>query len=101
LATEIADVVRLAITEKRISKSMSPWSSLEVELIVADYFSMLSKGLSGKDYKKSEHRRSLLALLNDRSAATIKFKHQNMSAVRIKLRQRHIEDFQDITSRAS
>ena len=93
MAPEIADVIRLAITEKRISKSMSPWSSLEVELIVADYFNMLSKELSGRDYKKSEHRRSLLALLNDRSEGSIEFKHQNISAVLIKLGQPYIKGY--------
>ena len=39
---------------------MNDWSNLEVELIVADYFSMLSKELSGLTYNKAEHRRRLL-----------------------------------------
>src|SRR5690554_8096402 len=72
---------------------MSPWSGIEVELIVADYFSMLSKELSGKQYKKSEHRRSLLALLKDRSEGSIEFKHQNISAVLIKLGQPYIKGY--------
>ena len=64
---------------------MDAWSDIEVELIVAEYFSMLSKELSGKNYKKSEHRKKLLPLLNNRSEGSIEFKHQNISAVLINL----------------
>ena len=59
----------------------SPWSNIEVELIVADYFQMLAAELAGKDYSKAEHRRKIQMLLNDRSAGSIEYKHQNISAV--------------------
>lgn len=72
---------------------MSVWSNLEVELIVADYFSMLSKELSGLDFKKSLHRRLLLPHLNGRSEGSIEFKHQNISAVLIKLGQPYIKGY--------
>ncbi|HMQ61049.1 MAG TPA: DUF3883 domain-containing protein [Flavilitoribacter sp.] len=72
---------------------MSAWSDIEVELIVADYFSMLSKELSGKSYKKSEHRKQLRPLLNSRSAGSIEFKHQNISAVLINLGQPYIKGY--------
>jgi hypothetical protein len=72
---------------------MNDWSNLEVELIVADYFSMLSKELSGQSYKKSEHRRSLLPLLNSRSDGSCEFKHQNISAVLINLGQPYIKGY--------
>ena len=72
---------------------MRIWSDIEVELIVVDYFSMLSKELSGQRYKKSEHRRNLLPLLNDRSEGSIEFKHQNISAVLIDMGQPYIRGY--------
>lgn len=72
---------------------MNDWSSLEVDLIVADYFSMLSKELSGQSYNKAEHRRRLLPLLNKRSEASCEFKHRNISAVLINLGQPYIKGY--------
>lgn len=72
---------------------MNDWSNLEVELIVADYFSMLSKELSGQSYNKAEHRRRLLPLLNKRSDGSCEFKHQNISAVLINLGQPYIKGY--------
>jgi Domain of unknown function (DUF3883) len=72
---------------------MSAWTNLECELIVADYFSMLSMELRGVQYKKSEHRRNLLPLLNARSEGSIEFKHQNISAVLIRLGQPYIKGY--------
>lgn len=60
---------------------LSPWSNTEVELIVADYFNMLSLELKGERYSKAEHRRALMPLLDNRSDGSIEFKHQNISAV--------------------
>ncbi len=62
-----------------------PWSNTEVQLIVADYFNMLSAELKGEDYSKAAHRRALLPLLNNRVAGAIEFKHPNVSAVMIEL----------------
>lgn len=64
---------------------MADWSNIEVDLIIADYFAMLYKELSGIKYVKSQHRSALIKLLNDRSNGSIEFKHQNISAVLIKL----------------
>lgn len=72
---------------------MSAWSNIEVELIVADYFSMLEKELSGQEYKKSEHRKKLLPLLSSRSEGSIEFKHQNISAVLINLGQPYLKGY--------
>lgn len=72
---------------------MSPWSDIEVELIVADYFRMLALELEHKSYSKAEHRRQLLPLLNNRSEGSIEFKHQNISAVLIKLGQPYIKGY--------
>jgi len=61
------------------------WSREEVEATVADYFDMLEQELRGRDYNKSEHRRSLAGLLRGRTDGAIERKHQNISAVLIKL----------------
>ena len=57
------------------------WSEEEVDLIVEDYLDMLSAELSGQEYSKAEHRRALLPKLDERTEASIEFKHQNISAV--------------------
>lgn len=72
---------------------MSAWSNIEVELIVADYFDMLSKELDGQKFTKAEHRRKLLPLLNGRSEGAIEFKYQNISAILIKLGQPYIKGY--------
>ena len=69
------------------------WSNIEVELIVADYFNMLSFELNGEAYSKAEHRRYLSPLLNSRSDGSIEFKHQNISAVLIYLGQPYIKGY--------
>jgi hypothetical protein len=56
------------------------WSDHEVELIVADYFAMLKKQLMGEKYVKAHHRNNLLPKLENRTAASIEFKHRNLSA---------------------
>ncbi|MEL7172093.1 MAG: DUF3883 domain-containing protein [Pseudomonadota bacterium] len=58
-----------------------PWTDEENDLIVADYFAMLADDIAGRRYSKAEHRRALLPLLNERSEASVEFKHQNISAV--------------------
>jgi hypothetical protein len=57
------------------------WADWENDLIVADYFAMLTDELAGRPYNKSEHRKALAALLNNRSNGSVEFKHQNISAV--------------------
>lgn len=61
------------------------WSDNEVELTVADYFSMLKEELIDHEYSKSHHRKALLPLLNNRSETSIEFKHRNISAVLIEM----------------
>ena len=58
----------------------SDWSGEELDLIVADYFSMLEKEAQSIFYNKTEHRRTLMRRIN-RSNSSIEFKHQNISAV--------------------
>ncbi|MBN1182106.1 MAG: DUF3883 domain-containing protein [Bacteroidales bacterium] len=69
------------------------WSNIEVELIVADYFNMLIDELTGNPLNKAEHRRKILPLLKDRSNGSIEFKHQNISAVLIRLGQPFISGY--------
>lgn len=71
----------------------NPWSNIEVELIVADYFSMFNAELKNENYSKAEHRRNLLLLLNNRSEGSIEFKHQNISAVLANLGQPFIKGY--------
>ncbi len=61
------------------------WSFKEVELIVEDYLSMLVEELAGRSISKTHHRNALRPLLTNRSDGSIEFKHQNISAVFIKL----------------
>jgi hypothetical protein len=72
---------------------MVDWSEIEVELIIANYFSMLSNELEGTSYSKALHRRNLIPLLNNRSEGSIEFKHQNISAVLINLGQPYIKGY--------
>jgi len=64
----------------------APWSGIEVEAVVANYFHMLLQELSGQKYSKTAHRRALLPRLRGRSDAAVELKHQNASAVLVELR---------------
>lgn len=61
-------------------KPGKPWSSSELDLIVADYFSMLNDEIRGVSYVKAEHRRELMKRIQ-RSDQSIEFKHCNITAV--------------------
>jgi hypothetical protein len=56
------------------------WTDGELDLIVADYFSMLGAEISRARYDKTQHRLALMGLI-DRSNSSIEFKHHNISAV--------------------
>jgi uncharacterized protein DUF3883 len=72
---------------------MANWTKFEVDLIIADYFEMLSKELANIPYQKSSHRRNLIPLLNQRSNGSIEFKHQNISAALINLGLPYIKGY--------
>lgn len=74
----------------------NPWSKLEVEATVADYFSMLDDELHGRPYNKAEHRRRLMELLDSRSAPAIERKHQNISAILIELGMVYISGYKPL-----
>lgn len=69
------------------------WSDYEVELIVADYFSMLIDELKSININKTHHRNLLLPLLHQRSNKSVEFKHRNISAVLIELGQPYIKGY--------
>jgi hypothetical protein len=71
----------------------SDWSTIELDLIIADYFSMLRLELADTPYNKTEHRHNLFPLLNNRSEGSIEFKHQNISAVLAILGQPYITGY--------
>lgn len=68
------------------------WSYIEIDLIVAEYFSMLADELAGKPFNKAGHNRQLQQLIA-RSRGSIEFKHQNISAVLLGLGQPWIEGY--------
>ena len=72
---------------------LNAWSNIEVELIVADYFKMLSNELKGENYSKATHRRAILPLLTNRSDGSVEFKHQNISAVLVNFGQPYIRGY--------
>mgnify|MGYP003659324166 FL=1 len=60
------------------------WNEREIDLIVADYFDMRDMELRGERYVKSQRNAALQSLIG-RSRGSIEFKHQNISAVLMKL----------------
>jgi len=56
------------------------WNPFELDAIIADYFTMLSEELAKRPYVKAHHR-ALLMEQTGRSAASVEFKHRNISAV--------------------
>jgi hypothetical protein len=64
------------------------WAGDEVELVVDDYFAMLTLELSGQSYNKAQRRRALMQRLNARSEGSIEFKRCNISAVMIQMGSR-------------
>ncbi len=72
------------------------WSRVEVEATVASYLDMLAAELKGEAYNKTEHRRALQKLLDDRSEGAIERKHQNISAVLIELGFPYIDGYKPL-----
>ena len=60
--------------------AMADWTDAENDQIVADYFAMLAKDISGQAYSKAEHNRGLQQRIG-RPRGSIEYKHQNISAV--------------------
>lgn len=60
------------------------WTDSEIDLIVADYFDMLRLERAHEPYVKA-HRNAAIQELTGRTRGSIEFKHQNISAVLLKL----------------
>jgi hypothetical protein len=72
------------------------WSREEVEATVSDYLNMLQEELTGRSYNKTEHRRKLSKLLQERSDGAIERKHQNISAIFLQLGLPCIEGYKPL-----
>ena len=57
------------------------WTDLENSIIVNDYFNMLTEELTNLKYNKTNHRNTIIPLLNERKKGSVEYKHQNISAV--------------------
>lgn len=69
------------------------WTREEVELIVSEYFEMLSKEQSGISFNKSDVRRRIRPMLRNRSEGSIEFKNRNISAVLAKIGQPYVRGY--------
>jgi hypothetical protein len=72
------------------------WSKEEAYATVKDYFSMLSAETMGIAYNKTDHRRNLILHLEGRSDSAIERKHQNISAILLKLGMPYIEGYKPL-----
>lgn len=75
-----------------------PWTDHENDLIVADYFSMLTEELAGYHVNKTQHREALAKSLTARNAKSLEFKHMNVSAVMLGLGQPRISGYPPATN---
>ncbi len=74
------------------------WSREEVEATVADYLHMLTMELAGQQYRKADHRRNLIRLLNNRSEGAVGRKHSNISAILIELGCPYISGYKPLSN---
>ncbi len=74
------------------------WSENEVKLIVEDYFAMLKKELADQPYNKTEHRKKILPLLNNRNESSIEFKHRNITAILMEMGQPFIKGYKRLAN---
>lgn len=74
------------------------WSNEEVAATVNSYFQMLALEQKGEKYNKAAFRKQLLEQLNNRSAGSIEFKHQNISAVLRDLGMDYIKGYKPLAN---
>ncbi|MCV3243296.1 DUF3883 domain-containing protein [Mesorhizobium sp. ZC-5] len=73
------------------------WTDNEIDLVVADYFDMLGLELRGQSFVKAQ-RNAALQELTGRSRGSIEFKHQNISAVLLRLGMPWIEGYKPMAN---
>lgn len=76
----------------------SDWTREEVEVIVADYLSMLRTALAGGRVNKAEHNRHLRKTLIRRTAGSVEYKHQNISAVLVEVGYDYLDGYRPRTN---
>ena len=84
----LSSTLESTLQEEERRALLSPgngWDWIECELTAQSYFAMLEKELRGERYNKAAFRRELQPKLNERSEASIEFKHQNISAILVEL----------------
>jgi hypothetical protein len=72
------------------------WTREEVEAVITDYFNMLAMELRGEPFNKAEHNRLLQRIIAHRTRGSIERKHQNISAVLIKLGYPYIDGYKPL-----
>jgi hypothetical protein len=72
------------------------WTREEVEAVITDYFNMLAMELRGEAFNKAEHNRSLQRIITARTRGSIERKHQNVSAVLIKLGYPYVDGYKPL-----
>jgi hypothetical protein len=80
-----------------MAEAGSDWTDREIDLIVADYFDMLRLELAGQSFVKAQ-RNAALQGLTGRSRGSIEFKHQNISAVLLRLGMPCIEGYKSMAN---
>lgn len=75
----------------------SDWTDAQIDLIVADYFDMLGLELRNQPFVKAQ-RNAALQVLTGRSRGSIEFKHQNISAVLLRLGIPWIEGYKPMAN---
>lgn len=75
-----------------------PWSSAEVEAVVAAYLEMLKLELQGQRFNKRERNRRLVSELASRTPGSVERKHQNISAALIDLGFPWIEGYKPLSN---
>ncbi|MBB3974111.1 hypothetical protein [Hansschlegelia beijingensis] len=75
----------------------SDWTDAQVDLIVTDYFDMLALELRGEPFVKAQRNAALQGLIG-RSRGSIEFKHQNISAVLLRLGMPWIQGYKPMAN---
>lgn len=79
------------------SKVGTDWTADELDLIVADYFTMLALDAAGQSFVKAHRARALMERTG-RSHRSVEFKHMNISAVAAELGLPHVRGYRPMTN---
>lgn len=79
------------------SKVGTDWTADELDLIVADYFTMLALDAAGQPFVKAHRARALMERTG-RSHRSVEFKHMNISAVAAELGLPHVRGYRPMTN---